>query len=490
MQFPFGQLMPDAGEIAGSGLMTAENALPIVGDGYGPMQGLSVPATATALADVPKGMISLVKRDGTWKVYGATSSAWYELGTDYAWAAALASGFSLTSGDHWSFNHFGAQLLGTNTTDGLYAYDVEAGGAASSISAAQKPRFIFSCANVLIGLDCLDKNGSRDNRLIRNSAINDHTNWTTKGADYQPLESGGALVCGADVKGNTAVVFQERAISVMQFGNAPGGALYSLYKVNDQIGCVGARSMVPVNGVVYFLATDGFCRYAVGGDVERIGAGRIDKWFLDNVDQANLDEVQGAIDPLNKIVWWRWPRGTATTDGIMNDMIGYSWQFDRWVTSDVTTTYLTRIATPGYTLDAMDAFGTLDDIAIPLDDRFWQGGQPVFGALNGSYKFGVFSGSNLAAEFMTSTRNNPATGIVTSATPITDAATVSLELGVKDELSDSITWKTGVSKQASGRCPIRGRGKNIAFRTTIAAAQSWNYARGVDHIEGSTGGPR
>lgn len=489
MAFPFGQLMPDAGELAGNGVIVAENVLPIPGDGYGPMRGLSIPATATALADVPKGIISLTLRDGTWRVYGATSSAWYPLGADFAWGAAVASGLGLPSGDYWSFTHFGAFLLGTNTADGLYAYNVEAGGAATQITAANRPRFIFSCANVLIGLDCLDKDGSRDNRLIRNSAINDHTNWTTKGADYQPLESGGALVCGADVKNNTAVVFQERAISVMQFGNAPGAALYSLYKVNDQIGCVGARSMVPVNSAVYFLATDGFCRYVVGGEVERIGAGRIDKWFLDNVDQANLDDVQGSIDPLNKMVWWRWPNGTANTNGVTNDLIGYSWQFDRWVTSDESTSYLSRIATPGYTLDAMDGFGPLDSISIPLDDRFWQGGQPVFGALDEDYKFGVLSGANLAATIQTSTRNNPVSGLLTSATPLTDAATISLELGVKDELSDSITWKTGVSKQASGRCPIRGRGKNIAMRQTISAGQSWSYTRGIDHIE-ATGGAR
>jgi hypothetical protein len=489
MQFPFGPLSPDAGETIPGICLTAENVLPLP-VGYGPMRGLTVPATATALAAGPKGIISLVKRDGTWAVFGATSSDWYNMGADYTFGASIASGFALTSGDHWSFLHFGAQLLGTNTTDGMYAYNVETPAGASVITAAGKPRFIFSCANVVIGLDCLDNNGVRDNRLIRNSAINDHTDWVGEGADYQPLESGGALICGCDVKGNTAVIFQERAISVMQFGNAPGSALYSLYKLVDGTGSVGARSMVPFNTSVYFLATDGFCRYTVGAqDVERIGAGKIDQWFLSRVDQANLDEVQGSVDPLNKIIWWRWLRQGNSTD-VFVDMIGYNWQYDRWVTSDEETSYLTRIATPGYVLDAMDAFGVLDSITTPLDDRFWQGGQPVFAALDADYKFGTFSGANKAAIIETSLQNSPVTGLVTRATPIDDATAGTTELGIKAQLSDSVTWKAGVAKGTSGRVALRGRGMNIAFRRNITASATWTYATGIDHVQAETGGPK
>src|SRR5687768_4454535 len=135
MQFPYGALSPDAGETVPGICLTAENVLPLP-VGYGPMRGVTVPATSTALAAGPKGIISLVKRDGTWAVFGATASDWYGLGADYAWGAAIASGFALTSGDHWSFLHFGAQLLGTNTTDGMYAYNVETPAGASVVTAA------------------------------------------------------------------------------------------------------------------------------------------------------------------------------------------------------------------------------------------------------------------------------------------------------------------------------------------------------------------
>lgn len=488
MQFPFTPLGPDQGEQS-TFTQVAQNVLPLQ-DGYGPMQALSIPATSDALPDAPKGIKSVVLRDGTWKVYGATSSDWYELGSDFTWSA-LGGSFSLTAGDHWSFEQFGTKLLGTNTGDGLQDVDIEVPAGFTTITDAGKPREIFSCANVLVGLDCLDNSGTRDNRLIRNSAINDHTNWKTKGADYQPLEDGGALIVGRDITGNAAFIGQERAIRIMQFGDAPGGALYSLTKAVDGLGPVSARGTVVRGGQCYFPVTDGLVRYAFGAsDVERIGAGVVDETWLSLVDQSNMSLTQAAADPRNKIIWFRWKRLTGVSDDIFTDLWGYSWQWNRWVFAQVSTSYLCQIATPGYTLDGMDAFGPLDGIDIPLDDRFWQGGQPVFSAVDENYKFGTFSGNNLAATIRSFTSNSPVTGMIGWATPVCDASDLTLALGVKDDMASAITWKTAQSKASAGRVPLRGRGMNIAFELAIPASSDWSYAKGVDHIKANTGGPK
>lgn len=489
MQFAFGPLAPDKGETAAPFTMLAENVLPLE-DGLKPLKALTVPATSTALPDPPKGVKSIVLRDGTWKVFGGTTDDWYELGVDYTWSS-LGGSFSLTAGDHWSYEGFGAQLLGTNTTDGLQAYNVETPAGFTTITDAGKPREIFSCANVLVGLDCLDNSGSRDNRLIRNSAINDHTNWKTKGADYQPLEDGGALIVGRDITGNAAFIGQERAIRMMQFGNAPGGALYSLEKMVDGIGPVSARGTVVRGGQCYFPVTDGLVRYPFGGrDVERIGAGYIDEWWLERVDLSNMSLTQAVNDPSNKIIWFRWKRLTGNSDDVFTDLLGYSWQWNKWVMATVSTSYLVQIATPGYTLDGMDSFGPLDGIDIPLDDRFWQGGQPVFAAMDGNYKFGTFSGNNLAATIRTFVGNSPVTGMIGWATPICDASDLTLALGVKDDVADAISWKTAQSKVSAGRVPLRGRGMNISFELAIPEGSDWTYAKGVDHIKANTGGPK
>lgn len=488
MQFPFGPFEPDAGELEPGVCMVADGVLPQRA-GYGPAAALNVSSGAAALAANPRGVISVVLNDGTWKVFAFTGTDVYELQSDYTWTD-LGTTISVTAGDDVSAIHFGDYLLFTNTTDGLVSYNVETPAGFTSVSAAGAPRFVFTCANMVFGLDCLDNVGDRDNRLIRNSDFNSFTNWTTGAADYQPLEDGGALIAGFDLKDGAALILQERAIRLLQFGNAGGGALYALRKVADGLGSVGAKSCVGYDGAVYWLATDGFRKFSLGGGIQTIGAGKVDDWFFNAVDQSALSGVQGEVDPYTKMIWWRYKAQGAASDTVYDQMIGYSWQWDRWVTNSVSTTYLANIATPGVTLDSMDSYGVLDDIDIPLDSRAFQGGQPLFGALNSALKFGTFSGSNQEAVLTTSTAISPTTALIAWATPVDDASSGTLELGVKDEPADSIVWKTGAAKVSSGRAPLRGRGKLLAFRRTVSAGANWTYARGVDFVGAAGGGPR
>ena len=85
---------------------------------------------------------------------------------------------------------------------------------------------------------------------------------------------------------------------------------------------------------------------------------------------------------------------------------------------------------------------------------------------------------------------NRVTGLVNWAVPADDSDDGTLQLGVKDRLNDTTTWKTGAAKVASGRAPLRGRGKVIAFRRNIAAGSSWTFAKGVDYVQANSGGPR
>lgn len=485
---PFGRLAPDAGEMEPGVCMVAQGVLPI-SVGYKSAPSLSVDSGADALPDPPRGVISLVLNDGAWKVYAFTEDEAYALEADYSWTALTAT-LNVTAGDDVVAVHFGDYLLFTNTTDGLVSYNVESPAGFSDVADAGDPRFIFVCANMVFGLNCLDSTGVRDNRLIRNSDFNSFTEWTNGAADYQPVEDGGPLLAGFDVKDGGALILQERAVRFLQFGGAGGGALYSLRKIADGVGAVGSKSCIGYDGAVYWLATDGFRKFTREGGIQTIGAGRIDEWFYDRVDQTALDLVQGQIDPFGKMVWWRYKVSGGASDTVFDDLIGYSWQWDCWVTSTQQTSYLANIATPAITLDSMDSLGFLDSIATPLDSRFFQGGQPLFGALNGSYKFGVFAGSSQAGVLTTATSNSPVTGLIGWATPIDDCSSGTLELGVKDEPSDSLTWKTAASKVNAGRVPLRGRGTNIAFRYNTPAAAVWTYARGIDHIRASQGGSR
>lgn len=500
LQVPWGPWAPDAGPTQAGICLIADGVLPKQ-QGYRPMAGLSVPTAATALPAAPRGILSVVKNDGTWQVYACTSDSLYVMTAAFGWTL-ISAGFNCTAGDDWCMQHFGSKLLFTNTTDGLQQYDIEAGGAVSAITAAGHPRWIFISNDQVVALDCLsgfDASGSRDNRLVRVSAFGDQTNWTTAGADYQSIEVGGPLVCGGDIKSSFALLLQERGAQMMRFGDFGDGKYFSLEVMSNEVGCVGAKSAVFVDGAAYWWATDGCCKfspsygmqYKPDMGMERPGAGMTDLWFLGLVDQANFTLMQGAADPLNRIVWWRWKRLANVSTTVFEDLIGYDWQWGKWVSASVQTTALARIATPGYTMEDLDAlYGTLDAMTVPLDSRTLQGGQPVFAAVNGSLKFGTFSGQALGATLQSSITNSPVTGLIGWCTPIDDASDGTVQLGVADVLSDAITWKTAASRGRAGRVPLRGRGMNISFQRNIPAGSMWSDARGINHITSHTGGPK
>ena len=482
MQFPFGPLAPDAGETAPGVSMAADGVMPLP-EGYGPAPSLATPIGAAALPDAPRGLISAFQRDGTNVVYAFTETDVYELTTTYGWTN-IATGKDLTAEDDWSTVQFGNKLLATNTTQGLMQYDIETPAGFTDIAAAGDPREIFICANTVVALDCLDDAGNRDNRLIRTSAIGNQNEWVKTGADNQQLEDGGRLVGGLDLKNAAGIIFQDNAIRIIQFGATSTGA-FSLQKVSDGRGSVGRRSIVGLDGVAYWLSTDGFKSFS-GGAINHIGAGFIDEWFLSRVDQSTLTGVQASIDPANKIVVWRYQSLQNPSTTVFGDMIGYSWQFNKWFTWTEQTSYLSRISTPGYTLDGMDGFGPLDGIDIPLDSRFWQGGQPVFAALDKEYKYATFTGANFPATLETGVSNSPVSGLINWATPIDNAPMGTLQVGVKNQLSDPITWKAGASKTLPGHVPLRATGLNLAFRRNIPANAVWAYAKGVDAIVATT----
>ncbi len=489
MDVEYGPLAPDQGEVGGGYLMVADGVQPLE-RGYGPFPSLNVSTTATALSGAPRGLFGYQTADGTWQIVGFTDSAVQIKLSDDTWSD-IDTGLSTTAGDDWTYLRFGTKLLYSNTTQGLRAYDVEAGGAASAVAAAKAPRWIFECGNILFGLNCLDSAGNRNDRLIRSTAFSDHTNWTTKGADYQPLEGGGALIWGAKLSDTAAVVLQQSAVKLLQVGNT-SNALWGIQTVSEGFGAVGPKSCVAFNGVAYWLATDGFRRWGLGmGEPERIGAGFIDQWFLARVDQTDLSLVQASIDPFRKNVLWAWKRsGPPTASNVFYDVIGYNWQFRKWFTLTIPAglTYIGYSAQTAQTWDALAGDLTWDMFDVVWDSRYLQGGQPIFGAMNADYKFGYFTGDALARTIESPLAPSDPSLLISWAMPIDDSLGGTLELGVRTQMSDDTTWKTGVAKVSSGRVPLRGRGHYVGFRRNIPAAATGQLAQGVDYVKASRGG--
>jgi hypothetical protein len=444
--------------------------------GYAPFSQLVTATGAEALPAEPRGIISIRLFDGSYRIYAGTETDIYELQSDFTWLS-ISSGHSLPEGEFWSFCHFGSYLINTNIVDGMRAYNVETPAGNNTIPGAPVARFVFSCNNVLFALDC-----DGNNRRFESSGIGDHTEWKLKGANGKTLEDGGALICGFDMKNGVAVLLQDSAVRGVQFGGSTG-SLYSLYKIADGMGSIGARSAMAFNGRGYYLTNRGFAEIVVGAEPQLIGADKVDEWFRGQVEDPDLSQVQGAIDPVHEIAVWRVNSET---------LLAFHFRLREWTTLPASVSVLSRIATAGIALDDMDSYGFLDDMDYlgPLDTPTLQGDAPVFGALDAEYKFSTFSGMAMAATLTSTLVNSPVTGILNRLTPVSDAPNATIAVGATDLMDVEPPFGTANSRERNGSVTARARGLNMMFEQSIPAGESWTYTLGVDHFNKSRGGPR
>lgn len=481
-----GSYRPDMAESNASVARRACNVLLSRDEGglsHRPMPGLGVASSAQALPGNPKGGQSIVNSLGAYSAVVGTSTALYRLQADYTWTL-LGSGYGLPVGDVWSYARFGTNLHMTNTVDGILAYDVDVAGPITSVSAAPKARFIFPAFNALFALDC-----DTDNKLMRNSALGNATIWAGKGAASQSFPDGEELICGVELNGDIALVWQRNAIRALY--RRSDAKLYDARLLYSGRGCVNPQAMAAVDGKAFFVDTDGPYMITADGALSAIGKDKVARSWISRLAVDALNSIEAAVDKVNTRIVFRYRDQSVTSATVFGHALAYDYEIGEWSEIEELTTALFILAAPAITLDAMDAiYGVLDGIDIPLDSRAFAGGEPCLSGLDENLKFGFFDGAALSAISETSSKISLQSGLIRSITPVTDAANALVQVGVRDRLADDITWKDGIGIEASGRAPVRARGKIMTFRLNVAASEEWTTIRGFDGFEITAGGGR
>lgn len=487
---PVGSLATDIAETNPGVARQAVNVLitrDAHGIAHGPHPSLVVANSATSLPDVPIGGVTAVNNSGLYFAFVGTRSAIHRMSAAYELDAStiVGSGYNVPDGDYWSFATYGPYLHATNTIDGMLQFNVDLDSSFSSVPDAPRARYVFSWADALFALDC-----DGENKVMRNSAIGNSLIWSGKGAGYRTFPTGEELMCGGALTEDYAIVLQRNSVNLLV--RRSDGKLFDLKNLANDRGVVSPRAFCVVDGMAFWCDTDGFWQFSVAGGLKNIGLEKINSTFLKRLAANGFTTIELIADKANNRVVARYQRNTCQSETIFEDAYAYHYLIGEWAEIQETTAALFSMASPGYTLDDItpELFGDLDELSISLDSRFWSGGEPRMGALNGDLKFGYLDGPSLAAISETSSTQLGVSTLVNSVTPKTDAGNAIVEIGVRDKASDAIAWKDGVEIQPSGRCPVRGRGKLIAFRQTIAAGEDWSYLRGFDHLETSQGGAR
>ena len=478
-----GYYRPDLAATNGGVSSNVLNALLIrdeLGVAYAPHPSLQPLATATALPSAPRGICSVVTRAGQYQVFFGTADKLYKLASDGTYTQ-IGSGYAVPSGDNWSITQFGDYVYFSNTFDGLLRYNIETGGTVDAVSGAPKARFIFTLFGTMAALDC-----DGNNRLLKTSAINNPTIWSGDASNrYQEFADGEELIAGGELSQGLAVIFQRNAVRVLT--RTRDRSIFIADQLAVGTGAQGADGVVITRGWAYFIDTDGPHR-TNGSGIEDIGQDKVANTFIKSLAANALTSVQGAYDPSNNRIIWRYRKSSTVSSTIFNDALAYHINIGEWVPLSIQTAAIITMSSPGYSLDDLDQFGTLDTLPYPLDSRVWKGGEPRLAAVDADLKFGFVQGTSLECTLQTPEMLGTQREVVTGITPVTDSADALVYLGVKDRVADSMRWKSAVSIRDSGNAPVFGAGKIKTFKAVMAAATTWTFFRGFDNPRGAAAG--
>jgi hypothetical protein len=470
---------PDKGPYSTTSTDQIQNLTPIA-NGWAPFQSLA--EVSDAMAADCRGAVYFRESDGSFGLIAGTSTALYLYDTtDGSWDAisGASAPFSVPDGQFWQFERFGSGLYATNLDDPLQVYDVDAGGTFAAVSGSPpQAKYIRTIGDFLF-LAYLKVGADEFPQRWHHSGLNDTTVWTvgTKWCDRQDVPDGDEIQGIISVPGGGRL-FQRRAIRSLLF--TPGSQFaFQMNVIDAARGCIAPYSIITLpRGDYAYLAEEGFYR---GDANEPIGAERVNKFFFDDADNASLDIMQGVPDPFDKIVWWTYVNGSGA-----RVMIGYDWQLDRWCRSDTAATILVNAVTAGYTLEDLDAFGTIDTLPASLDSRIWKGGTPFFGAFKSDFKLYGFSGSNAAGQAKTCAMElTPGSrSFVNGCRVVTNSDNFTVTVATSDFHGGAETSKAAASYSTrSGMVPLRADGRLHRFTTDIAAGDVWTHLHGVD-VEG------
>lgn len=452
-------------------LTAAVNVLPAV-NGYRPVR--SVAAISDPLSATFKGGAAFISTAGTAFLIAGTANGLerYSAGT---WTTLLTA-MSVT--DRWRFTQFGDFVIAVNSVD-TKQVDLNS-GLASDLAAAPSGNGVAVVGDFVV----ITQSGG--NRLLVSwSAFNNHTAWTpaVDQSGFQPMLTGGELKGIAG--GEYGVILQRFRLVRMERTGDPK-APFNFAEITPNFGCASSGSIAQAGRTVFFLSDRGFMALEDGQSLRPIGNEKFDQTFRDTVSQDDYERIWSAVDPKRSIVMWGIP-------GSSGRIWVYNWVLDRASTIEVPFSGLFTGYEASQTLEEVAAtYPDIDAMPYSLDDPRFQGGDPRLYIATTDSRVGAFSGPNLQATMTLGwwAPAEPNVARIQAVWPVSDATSgITVSVDARQQMGGPLGVRTENDMQASGRVPIRNRGKYLAISVTHAAGSAWSFSTGFD-LDFDQGGMR
>jgi hypothetical protein len=475
----YGDYRPDVSDYEGQATKNILNVIPR-GDGYGPFPSFS--AYTSALPSACRGAFYALKSDGTVVTFAGTSTKLYRLNnTDFTWVDVSLGGGSysaLSSTAQWQFAQTGNLVFATQANVVLQVFDLSSATAFSNALGSPPQAAYISVVGRFLVLSGLLSTPYRIQWSGLNS-FNATTSWTSgvNSSDFQDFPDGG-IVRGV-AGGEAGIIFQDQAIRRMSY--VPGSPIiFQIDRITQDKGLYAPYSIIRAGERIFFYAGQGFHKIEPGGVPEQIGREKVDRTFLANLDNGNLQLFIGAADPRSTRVYWAYKSNSGAV-GLYDKLLGYDFLLDRFFPIAMTGEFLLGMSQTGLTLENLDSISpSLDAMTLSLD-AYATAVQPEIAQFSSAHVLGFFRGANLEATLESAEQGADENRItIRGFRPVTDAPALFGSVSYRDTPSAPVTVGTEVPVNArTGRCDVRRDTRYSRFRLRIPAATSWTFAAGI-----------
>lgn len=472
---PFAAWEPDKADLNMGGPNDILNVLPST-NSYLPFPDFV--SLSSALASKPFGYFTAQSLSGQVTIFAGTATKLWKLdNTTLAWTdiSKAATTYSANTDARWCFEQFGEYVIAVNINDNPQVFQLGVSTTFDNLAGSPpKAAFVKAWGDFLV-LQQLATNANR----VHWSALNDITGWTpgTNNSDYQDFPEGGTVQGSS--RATNPIIFLERAIYQGTF--VPGSSVvFTFVKIHDRRGAKSPYSIVSRGENIFFADEGSFFQMGADGTIADIGFEKVSRTIFGQLASADIATMVGAIDPFYSRVYWTMD---LTGAGSFNSIVIYDWLQGRWSIAEQTNVGIFPAATAGYTLEGLDAIGTLDALPYSLDSKVWQGGAPVLAAFDSTYKLGFFTGANKEATITTQEQGDLTGGItlISSIYPVVDNDNCTVAIGSRFTRGGTVTWTGEITpNSATGRADKLNAARFQRVRMTIPAGETWTHAQGVD----------
>tara|TARA_Y100000310_G_scaffold298531_2_gene332547 strand:+ start:2444 stop:3964 length:1521 start_codon:yes stop_codon:yes gene_type:complete len=468
--------------------LIAKNAVPHILD-YSefPQQA----AFSSALTARCQGAAGFVAADGTPHLVAGDATKLYRFADTTATDASKAGGYTIEADQMWRFLHWGAdnRVFAFNISDAVQVASLSSSLSFSDLfTSTLKPKARYGAIikNHLV-LANVDEGGTLYPTRVRWSAIADPSDMDANTTNYSgaiDLKGEYGWIQGI-TGGEYGLVLRDRGIHRLVWTGLPD--IFNADDVLDEnVGLWAPHSLQNWKHLTFFLSDSGLKMHD-GAQVHDIGASKIDRWLTSNIDVGTRVRASSAIDPDNKLYLLAFPSKNSS-NGHPDLILLYDWIDRRFAYAEPTNAMeiIFRSITTGYTLEELDAFGTLESLGFSFDSRVFHGGQVQVSCFLTSHRMYHFTGNAETATFETADQHffpgyraqvNAFRPLVVGSA----GAAVRGAMGVRNNLiSESASFATSVSPSTSGECFQLAEGRYHRFRASLAGG--FRSAQGVEVI--------